>query len=62
MASLLSKLPRRRCYFSHQAHMGETCDESICIRHHIRISLRLLILLARSGRFGKIWRTLKWKI
>lgn len=62
MASLLSKLHRRRCYFCHQAHTGEACDEGICIRHHIRISLRLLVLLARSGRFGKLWRALKWGI
>ncbi len=62
MASLLSKERQRGCYFCHQASMGEARYEDICIRHQIRISLRLLALLARRGRFGKLWRAVKWGI
>ena len=61
MASLLNKVRQRsRCYFCHQVGPGEAYHSDICIRHHTLISLRLFILLARSGRFGKLWRFVKW--
>ena len=51
---------RRRCYFCHQASVNEAYSTDICLRHQLLISFRLLVLLARSGRFGKLWRVVKW--
>ena len=62
MASLLNKVRQRRCYFCHQVGPGEAYYSNICIRHHIRISLKLFVLLARRGRFGKLWRVVRWEI
>jgi len=50
---------RRRCYFCHQVGASEAYSTDICIRHQLLISFRLLILLARRGRFGKLWRVVK---
>lgn len=46
---------RRRCYFCHRG-MGasKAYYSGICIRHQILISLRLFVLLASRGRFGKL--------
>jgi hypothetical protein len=61
MASLLSnKARRRRCYFCQEVGASEAYESSICLRHQTRISLRLLVLLVRKGRFGKLWRVVKW--
>ncbi len=62
MASLLSKVRQRRCYFCHRVGPGEAYYSDICIRHQVLISLRLFVLLARSGRFGKVWRVVKWYV
>ncbi len=60
MASFLSKARRRRCYFCRQVGASEAYDADICMRHQALISLRLLVLLARRGRFGKFWRVVIW--
>ncbi len=61
MASFFSKAPKRsRCYFCRQAEASEAYATAICMRHQALISLRLLVLLARHGRFGKFWRFVKW--
>ena len=62
MASLLSKACRRRCYFCRQVGPGEAYHSDICLRHQALIPLRLFVLLARRGRFGKLWRFVKWEI
>ena len=63
MVGFFSKTGQRgRCYFCHQAGVSEACYSNICIRHQALISLRLFILLARSGRFSKLWRIVKWEI
>jgi len=62
MASLLNKARQCRCYFCHQVGTSEACHADICIRHQAQISLRLFVLLARRGRFGKLWRVVKWEI
>jgi hypothetical protein len=49
-----------RCYFCHQVGMGEATYAGICIRHRILISLRLLFLVARSRRLGKLRRIARW--
>ena len=61
MASLLNKARQRRCYFCHQVGASEAYYSNICIRHQAQISLRLKILLASSGRFGKLWRVVTWE-
>ena len=61
MASLLNKARQRSCYFCHHVGPGEAYDSNICIRHQAQISLRLMILLACRGRFGKLWRVVKWE-
>jgi hypothetical protein len=60
MASLLNKAHRSSCYFCHQAGASQACAADICMCHQALISLRLLVLLARRGRFGKFWRFVKW--
>jgi hypothetical protein len=61
MASfLLSKAHQHRCYFCHRVGASEAYHSDICIRHQLLISLRLFVLLARRGRFGKLWRFVKW--
>ena len=61
MASLLGKMRHRSgCYFCQQLGASEAYHANICIRHQVLISLRLFVLLARSGRFGKVWRVVKW--
>ena len=60
MANLLSKARRRRCYFCHQVGASEAYSSDICLRHQTRISLRLLVLLVRKGRFGKLWKVVRW--
>ncbi len=60
MASLLSKAYRRRCYFCRHVGPDEAYHSDICLRHQALISLRLFVLLARCGRFGKLWRFVKW--
>ncbi len=52
---------QRRCYFCHRVGASEAYYSNICIRHQLLISLRLFVLLARSGRFGKFWRVVKWE-
>jgi hypothetical protein len=52
---------QRRCYFCHQGGASEASSSDICFRHQTLISLRLFVLLARSGRFGKFWRVVKWE-
>ena len=61
MASLLNKACQRRCYFCHQVGASEAYYSGICVRHQLLISLRLFVLLARSGRFGKLWRVVTWE-
>lgn len=62
MASLLSKTRHRSsCYFCSHVSPGEAYHSGICIRHQLRISLRLFVRLARSGRFGKLWRVVTWE-
>jgi hypothetical protein len=59
---LLRKRRRRRCYFCQQVRPEEAFYTDICWWHQVRISLRLLVLLVRSGRFhvGKLWRMVRW--
>ena len=57
---MLKHSSRRRCYFCQQASASEAYSTNICLRHQLLISLRLFILLARRGRFGKLWRIVKW--
>jgi hypothetical protein len=60
MVGFLDKACQRsRCYFCHQVGAGEAYYSDICIRHQLLISLRLFVLLARRGRFGKVWRFVK---
>ncbi len=59
MASLLSKA-RRRCYVCHEVGVSDAYYSGICFRHQTLISLRLLVLLARRGRFGKFWQIVRW--
>ena len=62
MASLLSKArPPQQVLFLLSRRPGEAYYSGICIRHQLRISLRLFVLLARSGRFGKLWRVVTWE-
>ena len=60
MARFLRKARRRRCYFCHLAGANEAYYTNICLRHQALISLRLLVLLARRGRFGKCWQIVRW--
>jgi hypothetical protein len=62
MANFLSKTHQRRCLLCHQRGPCEVASSTICIRHQTIISLRLLVLLARAGRFGKFWRALTWNL
>lgn len=62
MASLLHTARQHRCYFCHPVGASEAYESSICIRHQLLISLRLLVLLVRRGRFGKLWRVVKWSV
>ncbi len=59
MAGLFSNA-RRSCYFCHQVEASEAYAAHICMRHQALISLRLLVRLARCGRFGKFWRVMIW--
>lgn len=60
MVDLFSKAGQRSsCYFCHQVGGSNAYYSNICIRHQLLISLRLFVLLARSGRFGKLWRIVK---
>jgi hypothetical protein len=59
MASFLNKAHHHRCYFCRQAEANEAYAANICLRHEALISLRLLVLLARRGRFGT-FRSLLW--
>jgi hypothetical protein len=58
MAGFLSNACQRRCYFCHQVGVSGAYS-NICIHHQLLISLRLFVLLARRGRFGKLWRFVK---
>ncbi len=61
MVRFLSNIiPQRRCFFCHQVGESSATYGDICIRHHLLISLRFLILFVRRGRFGKFWRFVKW--
>ena len=60
MARFLHKARRRRCYFCRQVGPGEAYHSDICLRHQALISLRLFVLLARRGRFGKCWQIVRW--
>lgn len=60
MTRFLRKARRRRCYFCHQVEASEVYSSNICLRHQALISLRLLALLARRGRFGKCWQMVRW--
>ena len=60
MASRLTHIHRRNCYFCHQAPANEAYSATVCLRHQLLISFRLLVLLARRGRFGKLWRIVTW--
>ncbi len=51
-----------KCYFCRRIGASEAYYSTICIRHQLLISLRLFVLLARRGRFGKLWRVVKWEI
>jgi hypothetical protein len=51
---------QHRCYFSHQMGMSEATYANICMRYRILISLRLLFLVARSRRLGKLRRIARW--
>ena len=51
---------QRRCYFCHHVSMSEATYADICIRHRILISLRLLYLVARSRRLGRLQRIARW--
>lgn len=59
---LLRKQRKPRCYFCQQANLRDAFYADICFWHQARISLRLLVLLARSGRFGRLWRVVRWKL
>ena len=59
MARFLRKARRRRCYFCHQAEASEAYYTNVCLRHQALISLRLLVLLARRGRFGRYWQIVR---
>jgi hypothetical protein len=48
------------CSFCHQVSMSEATYANIGIRHRILISLRLLFLVARSRRLGKLRRSARW--
>ena len=61
MVSFLNNAYRHRCYFCHQASMNEAYSTDICIRHQLLISIRLLVLLARAGRFGQFWKIVRVK-
>lgn len=60
MTVLFRKARQRRCYFCRQVGASEAYYSDICVRHQIRISLRLFMLLARQGRFGRVWRMMGW--
>jgi hypothetical protein len=60
---LLRKRHRPRCYFcQQQADLRDAFYADICFWHQARISLRLLVLLARSGRFRGLRRVVRWKL
>ncbi len=58
----MARFLKRGCYFCRHVGSGEAYYSNICIRHQVLISLQLLLLLARRGRFGKFWRMVKWEI
>jgi hypothetical protein len=58
--NILNYIRRRRCYFCQEVGASDAYYNDICIRHQFLISLRLFVLLARCGRFGKLWRVVKW--
>jgi len=60
MASFLSKVHRRGCYFCRRVGASEAYAADICMRHQALISLKLLVLLVRRGRFGKFWQIVRW--
>jgi hypothetical protein len=62
MMKLLNFYRRRRCYFCAQVSASEAYAADICLRHQLLISFRLLVLLARAGRFGQFWKVVseKW--
>jgi len=60
MASFLRKARQRRCHFCGHVSASEAYESGICLRHQLCISLRLLFLLARQGRFGNFWRIVGW--
>ena len=62
MASfLLNRTRQRKCYFCHQVSANDAYSTSVCLRHQALISLRLLVLLARHGRFARIWKVVRVK-
>lgn len=52
---------RRRCFFCAHVGASEAYSATVCLRHQLLISLRLLILLARHGRFVGLWKVVKVK-
>jgi len=56
----MSKQKQGRCYFCGQIGMSEASYANICFRHRILISLRLLFLVARSHRPGRLRRIVRW--
>ncbi|MHB8596727.1 MAG: hypothetical protein ACYDER_07950 [Ktedonobacteraceae bacterium] len=57
MASFLRKAHRGSCYCCRQSAVSEAYGATICMRHHILISLRVCTLLARHGRLGPFWHS-----
>ena len=56
----MSKHQQDRCYFCHQVGLSEATYSNICFRHRILISLRLLFLVARSRRPGRLRGIARW--
>jgi hypothetical protein len=58
----MAKRQQGRCYFCRRVGMGEATYAHICFRHRLLISLRLLFLVARSHRSGRLRRIVKcWR-
>ena len=51
---------RGKCFFCVHISASEAYASDVCLRHQLLISLRLFVLLARQGRFGKLWRIVTW--
>ncbi len=48
------------CSFCHQVSLSEATYADTCIRHRILTSLRLLYLVVRSRRLGRLRRSARW--